>query len=124
MIAGCQRAEEKKAGTTLVDYEAVRDQVVAQIKTKQLGPDASGVVDLPEALRTASVGGRAIYSRDTPMGLMVVLNLSLNAGPRQEFLVYSEKDVATPSSRIDFGGLAVVLDKKLDGEWYHARMVP
>jgi hypothetical protein len=117
LTCGCEKAQETKSGEEMVDYTALRAEVVKNIKSGELKSDTAGVVTLPEKFKAASMGGVVVVSTSASTGKLVVFktmsgrNVSLG-------LLYSEKGIAKGNANVTVGSFPLTIVGRTDEHWY------
>jgi len=99
------------------DPAALRKEVIAQVQSGGIKPDATGLAHLPPEVQSASADGRVYISTDPSAGFLVAFSLQGGSGFGRG-LLYVERPVATGTRNVKVGNIQLVLMHPVDEHWY------
>jgi hypothetical protein len=110
-FAGCSR--DSKDSVPLLDYPALREEVIQRVRHNTIKEDSSGVAMLPQDLKEASSDGRVYVSHDSTAGLLIIFNIGFGKG-----LLFKETKFAGGPNKIRVGAVELTLQNQIDQHWY------
>ncbi|HZM04009.1 MAG TPA: hypothetical protein VFC44_13440 [Candidatus Saccharimonadales bacterium] len=119
LSAGCGKGNKNASKPLLIDYSALRAQVIEGVQNGQITPDKSGIASLPADLDQASSDGQVYLANDG--GKLVAFNVTAGKSATADFLLYTKGPLSSDSKTIAVGPLMLMPGRKIDSHWYQAR---
>ena len=115
---GCKPSANKApAGEAIVDYNALRMEVVKAVQSGELKAAANGAIELPDKWAETSQDGE-VYATVSPASGQLVAFRTMSGGSFGQGLLYAEKAIGKDTPSVQVGPYSLTIRGKAGEHWY------